>query len=158
MVDRRLGLVGGENLVRSSVAILAVGRGRCACLVRLGVKAVRVRSLRIGVALHAGYLLRSRLVDQTFHILMTIHAPEHAAMDGVFELVPVDKEADFSAVLVIGQSGVGMTRKAVGVLQLVLGSRRTDSSDEEQDCRMEEYFPFNVHAMRRFHATQSRCD
>ena len=59
---------------------------------------------------------------QALHILVAIHAGEHAAVDGMLELVLVDEEADRRSVLVrAGERGVGVAGEAVRVLELLRG-------------------------------------
>jgi hypothetical protein len=119
VIHRRLRVVRRQNLVLAPVAILAIRRRRVPCFHRLRVIAVRISLLCIRMALRAGHLLRRRIVRQGFHIRVTVHAPEHSAVNRMLELRAIDKQAHLLAVHVLRQRFVGVALKAVFVLQLV---------------------------------------
>ena len=113
--------------MRAAMAILAVGRGRSAGLVGLGMKTMGIRRLRIGMALRAGYLLRRLLMHQALHILVAIDARQHAAMDGVLEFVAIHKQTDLLAVFIIGQRGIGVAGKTICILEFMFCPRERSS-------------------------------
>ena len=71
------------------------------------------------MALGAGDLLGRCLVNRPFYIGMTIHAGEHASVDGVLELVFVYRKTDFLAVYFLRQGGIGVAGKAIFVLRFL---------------------------------------
>jgi len=123
VVYRRTGFRGCKNLVRASMAVLAVCR-QPTVFGRLGVQAVRVGILCIGMALRAGDLLRRCVVRQALHILVAIDAGEKIAVDGMLQLGFIHKKADLLAVHFRGQSGVGVAGQTVLIAQLVLSASR----------------------------------
>lgn len=86
--------------------------------------AVRVSSLRIGVTLGAGDLLRSLVVGEGFNVGVAVDARKQRAVNGMLELRFVNVEADGLAIRVGGEGLVGVAGKAVGVLQFL---RRMES-------------------------------
>ena len=66
---------------------------------------------------------------------MTVDAREHAAVNGVLELVVVNKESDLFSVLFFGQSRVGVAGKAVTVLELVFSAKRRDQGKQSEGQR-----------------------
>ncbi len=82
-------------------------------------RTVRVGILRIRVALGATHLGRRRLMREALHILVAIHAAEHAAMDRVLQLVLVHKQADLLSIHILRQRVVGVASKAIRVFKLL---------------------------------------
>ena len=104
--------------MRPAVAILASG-GRRADLARRSVRAVRVGVLCICVAAGATHFRRRRIMRKALHVLVAVHATEHAAVDRVLQLVLIRVDAHLLAVHVFRQRGIGMAGKAIGVLELL---------------------------------------
>ena len=129
MIDRRFCIVGGQNLVRASVAVLAVCP-RSAGPVGLGMEAMCVSLLRISVALGATNLPGRGFMDQALHILVAIHAGKQIAVDGMFHLVSIHVQADLLSVLHRSQGGVGVAGKTVFVLGLLLGASRISANKQ----------------------------
>ena len=145
MIHWRLGIGGGQNLVRASVAILAVC-SRPAGTVRAGMKAVRVSFLCVGVALCAANLPGRGVMRQALHILVAINASEQIAVDRMFQLAFIHIKADLLAVHLRGQGGVGVAGKAVFVLELMLGASRTGANKQRYGESLGEGFPGRGHA------------
>ena len=145
VIHRRLGIVGGQNLVCAPVAVLAIGRGRRAALGSLGMQAVGVRFLGIRVALGAGDLLRGALMRQALHVGVAIHAAEHRAVNRMLELVRVHAQADRLAIHLCHEGGVGVAGKAVAVLELMLGMSRARPDQQGQGKRLSEDSSGGVH-------------
>ncbi len=149
VIDGRLGIARALNLVNVAVAVLATG-GNLSALVHFRVDAVLIRLAGIGVALRAADFLRGRLVRQALHILVAIHAGEHAAVDGMLELALVDEEADRRSVLVRGgERGVGVAGEAVRVLELLRGVCGRGPGKKKENERANEKTSCNVHTLRR---------
>jgi len=75
-------------------------------------------------------------------------------VDGVLELLLIDKEADGFAVLLVGQGGVGVAGQAVCIFGLVLGTSKAGPGKKKQNyCRkndMERKKAQVFHAPRRY--------
>ncbi len=125
VIYRRLGVVGSQNLVRASVAVPAIGRRCSTGLGRLGVQAVLVRHLLVGVAIGAGRIPPGVLVGRIVSRLVAIHAGEQGTVDRMLQLVFIHVQADLLAVHVFGHGGVGVAGKTVFVRRLMLGIGRT---------------------------------
>ena len=97
------------------------------------------------MALGAGDLLRSGLMDQALHILVAIHAGEHRAVNGMLQLFFIHVQADLLAVHFGGQSGVGVAGKAVFIFGLVLGVSRAGPCKQGQNERLGEDSSGNLH-------------
>lgn len=129
--NRRLGVVGTDNLMRLSVAVLAGGSGN-AGLGGLGMEAVREGLLCVAVAVGAADLFGWGFVGQALDVFVAVDAQEHAAVDRMRELVAIDEERDLLAILFFGQGRVGMAGKAVFVLELVFGAERGDRDKKRE--------------------------
>lgn len=126
----RFAVVCGKELVDVAVAIFT-GSGRGSAFGRLGVETVLVGLLGVAMAVGAGDLLGRRFVGQARDVFMTIHAGEHAAVDGVRELFAIDGERDFLTAFIFGQSLIGVTGEAILILELVLGARSIGNKKKE---------------------------
>lgn len=104
----RPGIARGQQFMRAAVAINASGGVSVACLDGFAVEAAIVGCLLIGVAASAGDLPGGVLMCGAFNVGMTIHAGEHGAVDGIFELVRIHVEANRLAVDIMSQAGVTM--------------------------------------------------
>ncbi len=84
-------MAGRENAMLGAVAVNA-----CGCRRRstgwLGMHAVRIRVLSGGMAIGAGHFGRRLVVHKAFHVFVAIDAAQHLAVNGVLELILVDKE------------------------------------------------------------------
>jgi hypothetical protein len=58
-------------------------------------------------------------MHKALYILVAVHTTEHAAVDGVLQLVFIDVDADLLAVHFLGQRCVGVAGKAIGVFELL---------------------------------------
>ena len=122
MIDGRIGMAACENVVGVSVAVQAIGCNFAGGN-GLGVCAVRVGRLCVGMAIGAEDLLGRLVVGEALDILVAVHAGEfHGAVDGVLQLLAVHIERDGLAVHIRAQGCVTMTGEAVLILQLVLGA------------------------------------
>jgi cbb3-type cytochrome oxidase cytochrome c subunit len=83
---------------------------------------------------------------QTLHIRMAINAGEHIAVDGMFQLPSIHKQARLLAVHFRRQGGVGVAGKAVFVLELMLGASRTGANQQRQGERLSEGSFYTGHA------------
>ena len=86
--------------------------------------AVRVSSLRVGVALGAGDLLRSLVVHEALDVGVAVDAGQQGTVNGMPELGLVDVEADRLAIHIRGERLVGVARETIGIFQLL---RRVES-------------------------------
>jgi len=130
VIDRRLGVISGQNLVRASMAILAVGCRSLAGLGRLGMQAAQVSLLSIRVALGAGDLLRRALMDQALDILVAINAGQDIAVDRMLQLAWVHIQANLFSIYFRCQSGVGVAGEAILVAELMLGASCTGAEEQ----------------------------
>ena len=112
VMHARLRIAGRQQLVRAAVAIDAGGCLGCCRLHGLAVKTAIVGSLLVGVAGRASDFLGRGLVRRTLYIGVAIHAGEHAAVDGIFEGLRIDVQADGLAVHFMSQRGVAMAGEA----------------------------------------------
>ena len=128
VVDGRLGIVTGDDFVDIAVAILAAS-GNFAGACDLGVNAVRVGFVRVGMALVAGNFFRGRVVGEAFDVGVAIDASEHGAVNGVLEPGLVDGDA---VAVAIGHAGVGVTSETVRVLELLRGDWGGPGKNEER--------------------------
>ena len=115
--DLRLGIAGRQDLVHVAVAVLALGHVGVAGCGSLGVDAVLVRCLLIGMASRADRLGWRRIVWKSLDVGVTIHASERT-VDGSLELGVVHMQADLLPVLVFCQSRVAMTGQTIFVAHL----------------------------------------
>jgi hypothetical protein len=58
---------------------------------------------------------------QALHIRVAVNAGKHSAMNGLFLLGRIHKQADCLAVNLGRQRGVGVASEAVAILELMLG-------------------------------------
>jgi hypothetical protein len=137
MIDRRLGIIRRQYLVRASVAVLAVGCHR-AGLRRLGMKTVRVSRLFVCMAIDTSRRPPQVLVRRIIRGLVAIHAGKQIAVDRVFQFFFIDIQADRPAVHLPGHRGVGMAGKAVLIGCLVLGVSRDGANEQRQGKRLNE--------------------
>ncbi len=84
--------------MRAAVTIDATRGLRVPGLYCFAMKAAVVRGLFVGVTRRASNLLGSGLVRGAGYVGVAIHTSEHAAMDGIFELLRIDLQADGFAV------------------------------------------------------------
>ena len=145
VIDRRFLIVGRHNLMRIAVAVAARGRRSSAGFSRLGVRAVRPGLLGIGMALRAAHRLLHLAVIQALHIGVAIDAAEHAAVDGVLQLVAVDKKAHLLAVDLRRHGVVRVAGEAVLVLQLLAAVRRRGPDKQAHRKRLSEDSSCRVH-------------
>lgn len=137
MSYRRFGVVGSENLMRVAVAILARRRS-CAGLSEPGMRALRVVSLRVRVAVRAGDFFRRGLVDEALHVLVAIHAAKHGAVDGALQLLSVNEEAHLVAICFGGQRLIGMAGETVFVFRLMFGACCEDPAKQNNQNRQQD--------------------
>ena len=112
VMDLGFGIAGGEQLVRTAVTIDARRSLGVPTLHCFAVKAAIVCGLFVGVTRRASDFLRSSFVRGAGYIRMAIHAGEHAAVDGVFELLRIDLQADRFAIDFVGQASITVARQA----------------------------------------------
>ncbi len=141
----RFGIVAGDDRVDIAVAILATC-GDFAGDGDLGVNAMRVGFVRVGVALVAGDFFRGRIVRDAFDVGVAIDAGEHGAVNGVLGFVLVDGDA---VAVARGHGGVGVAGEAVGVLELLRGSRGRGPKKKREDEQWNREPTSNVHKLRR---------
>ena len=79
---------------------------------RLGVKAAVVGSLLVRVAGGAADFRGSGFVGGGGYIRVAVHAGEHAAMNGIFESLRIDVQADRLASDIVGEGGVTVASEA----------------------------------------------
>jgi len=108
VMHARLGIARRQQFMRAAVAVNTAGRLAVAALHGFAMEAAIVGCLLVGVAAGASDPFRCRLVRRTGYISVAVHAGEHAAVDGIFELLWIDMQADGLAVNVMGQRGVAM--------------------------------------------------
>jgi hypothetical protein len=149
----RFGIVAGDDLVDVAVTVLAAC-GNFAGDGDLGVNAMRVALSFIGVALVAGDFFRGRVVRDAFDVGMAIDAGK-CAVNGVLELVLVDGDA---VAVALGHGGVGVAGEAVGVLELLRGSRDRGPKKKREDEQWNREPTSNVHNLRRCLVEISRRD
>ena len=99
-------------------------------------KAVRIGLLCVGVALCAANLAGRGLMRQARPVLVAIDTSKHIAVDGMFQLAPIDIQARLLAIHLRGQCGVGVAGKAVFVLELMLSASRTSTNQQGQGQRL----------------------
>ena len=109
----RFGVGRGKQFMRTAVAIDASGCIGVSALNGLRVKAAVVSGLFVGVAGRATDLLRGCFVRGAGDVSVTIDAREHAAVDGVFELLRIDLQADVLSVDFVRQAGITVTGEAL---------------------------------------------
>ena len=109
MMHARLRIAGRQQLMRAAVAIDAGGRLAVASLDGLAVEAAIVRSLLVRVAGGACDFQRRSFVRGTLDVGVAVHAGKHAAVDGIFESLRIDVQADGFAIDLVSQRGVAMT-------------------------------------------------
>jgi hypothetical protein len=112
MVHARFGIGGGQQFVGAAMTINAGGRVAIAALDRFRVKAAFVRRLLISVAGGASNFLGSYFVRRAFYVGMAVDAGEHAAVDGIFESLRIDVQADRLAIFLVGERGIAMASEA----------------------------------------------
>jgi len=120
---------------------VAVDAGGCVAIPSLNglaVEAAVVGRLLVGVTGRAADFQRRGFVRGTLHVGVAVDACEHAAVDGIFEVLGIDMQADRLAIDVVGQRGIAVTGKALfrsGLWRLLGGWRlagREERSCEEQ--------------------------
>ena len=72
---------------------------------------------------------------RTLYVRMAIHAGKHAAMDGIFEALRIDVQADRLAVDVMSQRGIAMASQTLfrGRLRGLFAGGRL-AGGEERSC------------------------
>lgn len=118
MVDGRIRMARRENAMLRTVAVNAGGRGGPVAD-GFRVHAVRERILRGGVAIAAGNFGRRLVVHKVLYIFMAVDAAQHLSVNGMLELILVDKKTNRLAVFDVCKRAVAVAGKAVGVLQLL---------------------------------------
>lgn len=96
----------------TAMAVHASGSLAVASLHGLTVKAAIVGGLLVGMARRTGNLLWSGFVRGVLHVGVAIHAGKHAAVDGIFEGLGINMQADGLSVDVVGQRGVAVAGQA----------------------------------------------
>jgi len=129
VIHRRLYIVGGQNLVRASMAVLAIS-GWATGLGRFGVLAVLVCGLFVRMAIGAGGRKPPVLVLGIVGRFVTIHAGKHLAMNRMFQLAFVHIQTDASTVNLFGDGGVGVAGQAVLVVGLILRASRASQCEQ----------------------------
>src|SRR5262249_1456636 len=98
VADTRVRISGGEQLMRTPMAVAAGCGLGVPCRDCFRMKAALVGSLLVGVARLALNLRRFRFMGRALQVGVAIHAREHRAMHGALEFASVDKQADGLAV------------------------------------------------------------
>jgi hypothetical protein len=112
VMDARLGVAGRQQLMWTSVAVDASGGVVIPTFDRLGVKTALVGSLLIGVAGGTGDSLRRSFMRGILYVRVAIHAREHAAMNGVFECLRINVQANGLAIDFVRQRSVAVAGQA----------------------------------------------
>lgn len=99
---------GGQQFMWAPVTIDASCGVTIAAVHRLAVIAAVVGCLFVGVAGGTGNFLGSGFVGGTFYIRVAVHAGKHAAVDGLFEGLRIDMQADGLAIDFVGEGGITM--------------------------------------------------
>jgi hypothetical protein len=113
VVHARLGIAGGQQFVRTPVAIDTVGGASVSPAHGFAMEAAIIGGLLICVAARASNLLGSRLVSCALYITVAINAREYAAVDGVLEGLRIDVEANRLTVFIVSQRGVAVACQAL---------------------------------------------
>ncbi len=113
MMHTGLRITSRQQLVRASMAIDASGGVTVASLHRLGVETALVRGLLVGVAGGASDLLWRSLMRRTFDIGVAVDAGEQAAVNGIFEMLWIDMQANGLAVYFVAECRVTVAGKAL---------------------------------------------
>src|SRR6266536_551570 len=96
----------------ASVTIDASRRVGIAPLNRLTVKTAVVGRLLVGVTRRTGDSEGWSFVRRTLNVRMAVDAGKHAAVDGIFESLGVDVQADRLALDFMGQCGITVAGEA----------------------------------------------
>ena len=113
VVYLRLRIARRQQLVRAAVAIHAGGRAKVAALDSFAVEAAIIGGLFVGMAGGATDFLWSVFVRGALYVSVTIHAGKHAAVDGVFEFLRIDVQADRLAIDVVAEGVIAVAREAL---------------------------------------------
>ena len=147
VIDRRVRGSAGYHLVGAAVTVLAI-RGYPAPRHNLGMRAVGIGVLRVGMAIGTENLLGRRFVRQALDVLMAIHASElHGGVDGMLQFFRVDIERDRLAIEVGGERRVAVATEAVFVFQFVLGASGEGRAQQKERGRTEQYSAGDFHAI-----------
>ena len=113
MVYARFRIARRQQFMRAAMAIDAGSGLVVAALNCLAVETAVVRSLLVGVARRASDFQGRRFVRGTLYVGVAVHAGKHAAVDGIFEALRIDVQADRFAVHVVGQRGIAVAGEAL---------------------------------------------
>ena len=141
VTDGRIGVAGGQRLVRATVAVDAGGSRSTAGLGRPGMHGAGVGLLGSFMASGAGDFLWRRVVDKALDVGVAIDASKQAAVNGMLQLVLIDEEADLLAVFVSGQGRIAVAGETVGILDLRSGAPGGDCKGQ-QEQRSQSHGPF----------------
>ncbi len=112
------GIAGRKNRMNIAMAVNATRGLLVAGRTRLGMQPVIVRLLLVAMALRAGWLGGRGFMRNGSDILVAIRATEHAAVNGVLELLLLHLQTHLLAVFFLGQRGVVMARQAIRIGEL----------------------------------------
>ena len=84
---------------------------------------------------------------QPFYVLVTVHAGKHAAVDGVFQALAVNKQADLLAVDLCRQGVVAVAGEAVFVCQLMFGAGCSSAQKKRKEEGLYENFSSGIHSL-----------
>jgi len=121
-------------------------------------KTMRVSLLRIRMTLRAGDLQRRGVVHQALHILVAIHAAEHAAVNRMFHLRRVHVQAHRLAVDFSCQRGIGVAAKTILILELLLCVRGNAAQNNIAAIIGAMVFPETFTPSRRCFSKSNRSD
>ena len=113
MMHARLWIGGRQKFVRTAVAVDAGSRVTITRMHCSAVEAAIVRSLLVGMASGATNLFGSGFVRRAFYIGVAVHTGEHAAVDGIFEGLRIDMQADGLAVDFMRECGIAMASETI---------------------------------------------
>jgi hypothetical protein len=104
----RLGIARRQQRVRAAVTVDAIGGIIVSAFDGLGMEAALVGSLLVGVAGGARDPLRRSFMRGVLYVRVAIHTSEHAAVDGIFERLRIDVQANRLALYLVRQSRIAM--------------------------------------------------
>jgi hypothetical protein len=113
------GVARGKDCMNVAVAIDTTRRLLVAGRTRLGMQTVVIRLLLVAVALRAGWLGGRGFMRNRSDILMAIRATEHAAVNGVLELLLLHLQAHLLAIFFLGQRWVVVAGEAIRISELL---------------------------------------